>query len=310
MFRPQMKMAYKQRTVKKPVHFSGVGVHSGETVNLTITPAPPNYGIHFKRVDLPAQPAIKAHFNRVVDTSLATVIGDHGCIVSTIEHLMACLAGLAIDNAVIEIDGHETPIMDGSAALFTRKIREAGITYQEAPRLYFAIKEPIILEKDGKSVSLFPDRCFKITCTIDFNHPAIGQQTFSIEVTEQSFEEEIARARTFGFLHEVEYLKFYGLAKGGSLENAVVINENGIMNADGLRFSDEFVRHKILDCIGDFSLLGMPIIGHAVLYKSGHLFNHEFLKEFFKQKSAWETMTLDAFLAQQPVKPEAYAESE
>jgi UDP-3-O-[3-hydroxymyristoyl] N-acetylglucosamine deacetylase len=277
-----------------------VGVHSGKTVNLTINPAPPNFGINFKRVDLPAHPIIKAHFNRVVDTSLATVIGEdgNGCIVSTIEHVMACLAGLSIDNVVIEIDGHETPIMDGSAALFTQKIKEAGVVSQEAPRMYFAIKKPIILEKDGKSVKLYPARNFKITCTIEFDNPIIGNQTFSIDLTEQTFEEEIARARTFGFLHEVEYMKFYGLAKGGSLDNAVVIDENGVMNEKGLRFADEFVRHKILDCIGDFSLLGMPIIGHVVLYKSGHLFNHEFLKEFFKQKSAWETTTLKAFEAE------------
>jgi UDP-3-O-[3-hydroxymyristoyl] N-acetylglucosamine deacetylase len=295
-----MVMAYNQRTLKKPVHFTGVGVHSGKTVNLTINPAPPNFGINFKRVDLPAHPIIKAHFNRVVDTSLATVIGEdgNGCIVSTIEHVMACLAGLSIDNVVIEIDGHETPIMDGSAALFTQKIKEAGVVSQEAPRMYFAIKKPIILEKDGKSVKLYPARNFKITCTIEFDNPIIGNQTFSIDLTEQTFEEEIARARTFGFLHEVEYMKFYGLAKGGSLDNAVVIDENGVMNEKGLRFADEFVRHKILDCIGDFSLLGMPIIGHVVLYKSGHLFNHEFLKEFFKQKSAWETTTLKAFEAE------------
>jgi len=295
-----MVMAYNQRTLKKPAHFTGVGVHSGKQVNLTIHPAPPNYGINFKRVDLPAQPMIKAHFNRVVDTSLATVIGESedGCIVSTIEHIMACLAGLSIDNVVIDIDGHETPIMDGSAALFTQKIKAAGVVSQNAPRIYFVIKKPITLEKDGKSVTLYPATNFKITCTIEFDHPSIGNQTFAIDLTEKTFEKEIAQARTFGFLHEVEYLKFYGLAKGGSLDNAIVIDKNGIMNEEGLRFADEFVRHKILDCIGDFSLLGMPIIGHAVLYKSGHLFNHEFLKEFFKQKSAWETMTLEAFEAQ------------
>ena len=302
-------MAYKQRTLKKPVNFTGVGVHSGETVNLTINPAPPNYGINFKRVDLPAQPMIKAHFNRVVDTSLATVIGEdaEGCIVSTIEHVMSCLAGLSIDNVIIEIDGHETPIMDGSAALFTRKIKEAGIIDQDAPRMYFVIREPIILEKDGKSVKLYPADKFKITYTIDFDHPAIGTQTLSINLTEKTFEEDICSARTFGFLHELEYMKFYGLAKGGSLENAVVIDENGIINDGGLRFADEFVRHKILDCIGDFSLLGMPIIGHAILYKSGHLFNHEFLKEFFKQKSAWETMTLEAFETTNQINPDSSA---
>jgi UDP-3-O-[3-hydroxymyristoyl] N-acetylglucosamine deacetylase len=295
-----MVMAYNQRTLKKPVYFEGVGLHSGEKVNLTINPAPANYGINFKRIDLPAHPMIKAHFNRVVDTSLATVIGEDGdgCIVSTIEHIMACLAGLSIDNVIIEIDSHETPIMDGSAALFTQKIKAAGVVSQDAPRMYFAIKKPIILERDGKSVKLYPATNFKITCTIEFDHPVIGNQTFSIDLSEKSFEEEIAQARTFGFLHEVEYMKFYGLAKGGTLENAVVIDENGVMNENGLRFADEFVRHKILDCIGDFSLLGMPIIGHVVLYKSGHLFNHEFLKEFFKQKSAWETTTLKAFEAE------------
>lgn len=292
-----MAMEYYQRTVKQPVRFTGVGVHSGVTVHLTIKPAPPNHGIHFKRVDLPAQPAIRAHFNRVVDTSLATVIGDHGAIVSTIEHVMACLAGLSIDNAVVEIDNHETPIMDGSAGHFAGLIKAAGILRQDAPRLYFAVKSPIRLEKDGKFVHLLPDDRFRITATIAFDNPVIGVQTFSLEVNEQTFETEISRARTFGFLHELETMKFYGLAKGGSLENAVVINDNTVMNEGGLRYPDEFVRHKILDCIGDFSLLGMPIIGHAILYKSGHLFNHEFLKEFFRQKHAWETMTLRKFEA-------------
>ncbi len=300
-------MEYKQRTLKQPVHFNGVGVHSGEKVNLTIKPAPPNSGINFKRVDLPAHPVIKAHFNRVVDTSLATVIGDNGCIVSTIEHIMACLAGLAIDNAVIEIDGHETPIMDGSGADFTEMINKAGIITQDAPRMYFAIKSPIELEKDGQSVKLYPARNFKITCTIKFDPPAINTQTFSIDLTTKTFKEEICQARTFGFLHEVEYMKFYGLAKGGSLDNAVVIDENGVMNEGGLRFADEFVRHKILDCIGDLSLLGMPILGHIILYKSGHNFNHEFLKEFFNQKASWETMTLAEFEASFQNKPESSA---
>lgn len=292
-----MGLEYKQRTVKQPVSFSGVGVHSGKKVNLTIKPAPPNFGINFKRVDLPAHPTIKAHFNRVVDTSLATVIGEDGCIVSTIEHIMSGLAGLSIDNVIVELDDYETPIMDGSAAYFTKMIKNAGIVRQDAPRMYFAIKNPIKLEKNGKSVILYPAQNFKITCTIEFDNPIIGNQTYSIDLTEKTFEKEISRARTFGFLHEVEFLKSYGLAKGGSLDNAVVIDENGVMNDGGLRYDDEFVRHKILDCIGDFSLLGMPIIGHVVLHKSGHHFNHEFLKEFFNQKSSWETMTLEEFEA-------------
>lgn len=295
-----MAMETYQRTVKQPVYFSGVGVHSGVRVNLTVKPAPPNHGIVFKRVDLPTQPGIRAHFNRVVDTSLATVIGEGGCIVSTIEHVMSCLAGLSIDNVAVEIDGHETPIMDGSAAQFTRLIQDTGIVRQDAPRLYFAVTSPIRLEKDGKYVHLEPDDRFRITCTIAFDNPVIGEQTFSLALTETSFVTEICRARTFGFLHEVELMKFYGLGKGGSLENAVIINGDTVMNEGGLRYPDEFVRHKILDAIGDFSLLGMPIIGHLTLYKSGHLFNHEFLKEFFKQKGSWKTMTLAAFRAAHP----------
>ena len=290
-----MTMAYNQRTLAQPVHFKGVGVHSGKEVNLTLKPAPPNSGILFQRVDLPAKPQIKAHFNRVVDTSLATVIGENGCIVSTIEHLMACLAGLSIDNVVAELDDYEMPIMDGSATLFTHSIRKAGIVEQNAPRVYFAINSPIKLEKDGKSVCLYPADRIKITCTIEFAHPAINTQTFSIDLTEESFEKEICRARTFGFLHELELMKFYGLAKGGSLDYAVVLDQNGIVNETGLRYADEFVRHKILDCIGDFSLLGLPILGHVVLFKSGHHFNHEFLKEFFAQKSSWDTTTLVEF---------------
>jgi UDP-3-O-[3-hydroxymyristoyl] N-acetylglucosamine deacetylase len=186
-------------------------------------------------------------------------------------------------------------------------IVKAGIITQDAPRLYFAINSPIILEKEGKSVKLYPDRQFKITCTIKFDHPAINTQTFSIDLTEKTFAEEICRARTFGFLHEVEYMKFYGLAKGGSLDNAVVIDDKGVMNEEGLRFADEFVRHKILDCIGDFSLLGMPILGHIVLYKSGHNFNHEFLKEFFDNKASWKTMTLKEFKTSFQSEPESSA---
>ncbi len=290
-----MRKCYRQRTLTRPVHFSGVGVHSGSPVNLTIKPAPPNFGIKFKRVDLPAQPMVSGHFNRVVDTSLATVIGENGCIVSTIEHLMACFAGLSIDNAVAELDGYEVPIMDGSAAVFTEAIKKAGITEQNAPRFYFVVQSPIEYEKDGKSVCAYPSESPQITCSIVFEHPAIGEQTYSIELNEDLFEKEICRARTFGFLHDFEFLKFYGLAKGGSLENAVVIDENGVVNDDGLRFADEFVRHKILDCIGDFSLLGMPILGHLKLHKSGHHFNHAFLNQFFLQKECWQTMTLEEY---------------
>ncbi|MEJ2169466.1 MAG: UDP-3-O-acyl-N-acetylglucosamine deacetylase [Desulfobacterales bacterium] len=281
-----------QRTLGGDVSFSGVGLHSGRKVHLTLKPAPVNYGIKFVRKDLPHDPAISARFNCVVDTSLATVIGSDGVIVSTIEHLMACLAGLSIDNVMIELDSYEVPVMDGSAGPFTRMITAAGIREQDAARHFFVLKEPIELEQDGKFVGAYPDTTFKITCNIDFDHPLIRKQSCTIEVVDYIFEREISSARTFCFLHEVESMKRYGLARGGSLKNAVVIHEKGILNEEGLRFQDEFVRHKLLDCVGDFSLLGMPILGHIITHKSGHTFNHAFLENFFKNKASWQTRTL------------------
>lgn len=282
-------MHFRQRTISKPVSFSGVGVHSGKKVNLTIKPAPINHGIKFVRTDLTDKPSVSAHFNMVVDTSLATVIGYDGFIVSTIEHLMASFAGFSIDNAIVEIDAYEVPIMDGSAGPFISYIKTAGIEEQLGQRYFFVVKEPIELEENGKFVGVYPASKFKITCTIYYDHPLIGEQSYSIDVSDQVFEKEICRARTFGFLQEIEYLKKYGFARGGSLDNVIALNEKDILNKDGLRFPDEFVRHKILDCIGDFSLLGIPILGHVILNKSGHSFNHAFLKKFFENKKSWET---------------------
>ncbi len=281
-----------QRTVAKPVRCSGIGLHSGKRVSISILPAPINHGVRFIRKDLPNSPSLKAHFNMVVDTSLATVIGYNGFIVSTVEHLMATLSGLAIDNVMIELNSYEVPVMDGSAQPFAVKILAAGIKEQSAPRFYFVIKQPIELVQDGKSVCIYPAEEFKITYTIDFDHPVIGKQTLSFPITENTFLKEISPARTFGFLHEVEYMKQFGLALGGSLDNAVVVDTNSVLNKEGLRFTDEFVRHKLLDCIGDLSLLGMPILGHVVALKSGHAFNHAFLKTFFKHKNAWDTGTI------------------
>jgi UDP-3-O-[3-hydroxymyristoyl] N-acetylglucosamine deacetylase len=264
-----------------------VGVHSGKKVNLTIKPAPVNHGIKFVRTDLTDKPSVSAHM--VVDTSLATVIGYDGFIVSTIEHLMATFAGFSIDNAIVELDAYELPIMDGSAGPFISYIKTAGIEEQPGPKYFFIVKEPIELEEDGKFVGIYPASKFKITCTIYYNHPLIKEQSYSIDVSDQVFEKEICRARTFGFLQEIEYLKKYGFARGGSLDNVIVLDEKDILNKDGLRFPDEFVRHKILDCIGDFSLLGMPVLGHVIVSKSGHSFNHAFLKKFFENKKSWET---------------------
>lgn len=279
-----------QRTLAQPANCTGVGVHSGKTVNLCIKPAPVNHGIKFQRVDLPDSPRISARFNMVVDTSLATVIGFNGFIVSTIEHIMACFQGLCIDNALVEIDQYEMPIMDGSAGPFAKIILKAGIVEQPAPRHMFVVREPIELADGDKFVGMYPSNDFKITYSINYAHPLIGDQKLSITLTEQRFEKEISHARTFGFLKDYEQLKRFGLSQGGSLANVVVIDEDKILNPDGLRYKDEFVRHKILDCIGDFSLLGMPIMAHVKVRKSGHAFNHAFIQKFFEAKHAWDTL--------------------
>ncbi len=257
---------------------------------MKIKPAPVNYGIRFIRKDLPDYPEISSHFNMVIDTTLATVLGNgKGAIVSTIEHLMACFSGLGIDNAIVEINRYEIPIMDGSAAPFVEAITKAGIAIQNKPKFFFIVNKPIILQKNEQYASIYPNSSFKITCSIQFDHPLIKKQSYSLEVTPKNFINSIAKARTFGFFNNIQYMKKNGLAKGGSLDNAVVIDENEILNKEGLRFKDEFVRHKILDCLGDFSLIGMPIIGHIKVHKSGHAFNHLFLKKIFEEKKSWET---------------------
>jgi UDP-3-O-[3-hydroxymyristoyl] N-acetylglucosamine deacetylase len=290
----------RQRTLATSIRCTGVGVHSGKSVNLSMHPAPPNYGIKFRRVDLPDGPTVSAHLNMVVDTSLATVIGYDGFIVSTIEHLMASLAGLSIDNVLIELDSYEVPIMDGSAAPFTSLLYSAGIREQDACRYFFVVRKAIELKEGDRFVAAYPSSSLRITCTIEYDHPLIGRQSRSLALSDKVFEKDISRARTFGFLHEIEYLSRYGFARGGSLDNAVVIAPEGVLNGDGLRYPDEFVRHKILDSIGDFSLLGMPILGHIVLRKSGHAFNHSFLKEFLARRECWETRAMDQFIDEKP----------
>lgn len=288
--------AFLQKTIASTVQCSGVGLHSGKTVNLRIKPAPANHGIKFLRADLPGRPCVAARFNKVVDTSQATVIGEDGFIISTIEHMMAALSALAIDNAIVEVDEYELPFMDGSSGPFVRLLNSAGVTVQHAPRVFFIVKEPVELEEQGKFVGIYPAPHFRITFTLEYNqYPIIGTQTCDQIVTAESFADEIADARTFGFVRELEYMKMYGLAKGASLDNAVVVDTSGesVMNEGGLRFTDEFARHKLLDCIGDFSLIGLPMMGHVVAKRSGHAFNHSFLETFFTQKDAWQTRTID-----------------
>lgn len=292
-------MHNQQRTVAGKISCSGTGVHSGRTVNLAINPAPPNHGIKFVRTDLRNAPCIPALFKMVTDTSAATVLGNDGVIVSTVEHLLAGLAGLSIDNALIEIDSYEIPILDGSAIPFVTMINQTGIQLQDAQRCFFIIKKPVMIEENGKTAAIYPASAFKISYTIEYDNALIGKQEYSLEVNEASFEKELSRARTFGFYHEYHLLQQHGLARGGSLDNAVVIDGQTVLNKGGLRYPDEFVRHKILDCIGDFSLLGMPVMGHIIARKSGHLFNHQLLKKLFDSKDCWET----AFLS--PAAPSA-----
>ncbi|MBF0451827.1 MAG: UDP-3-O-acyl-N-acetylglucosamine deacetylase [Candidatus Magnetomorum sp.] len=282
-----------QNTIVNSVSCAGVGLHSGHTVNLTLKPGQPNQGIIFVRTDLPGQPEISAIFQRVVDTSLATVLGSEGAIVSTTEHLMAALTGFGIDNIIIEMDDYEVPIMDGSAAAFADLINSAGtLQQQDNAKVFFVIKEPLEVKDGDKWVRLEPYDGFKISCTIDFQHPLIGHQEYSLDITPEQFASDIAPARTFGFVHELDMMRRFGLAKGGSLDNAIVLDQEKILNEGGLRFDDEFVRHKILDCIGDFSLLGMPVCGHIIIHKSGHAFHHLFLETFFNRKDCWKTETL------------------
>ena len=289
----------RQRTVARTAACSGIGVHSGMKVNLRIHPAPANHGIRFVRTDLPNAPVIAAFFNQVVDTSLATVIGSGGCIISTIEHLMAAFAGLAIDNILVELDAYEMPIMDGSARPFFELLQNAGIREQQAPKHFLVIKQPVELDDGDRFVGIYPDHTQKFSCTVAYNHPLIRSQSITIDLNEQVFAEQISAARTFGFLQDVEKMKRFGLGRGGSLENVIVIDEQGIVNPEGLRFKDEFVRHKVLDCIGDFALLGLPILGHIVTHKSGHAFNLAFLEKLFNTKDAWLTSTRPAY----PVAP-------
>lgn len=278
-----------QRTLATAITCDGVGLHSGNAVTMTMQPAPPNHGVKFMRLDLPEKPIIPALFSRVVDTSLATVVGYDNVIVSTIEHLMATLTGFAIDNVLIELTNYEIPIMDGSAKAFAEMITEAGITSQDVPRQAFILREPIEIEDGERFVGVYPDSTYSISCTIDFPHPLIGAQSMEIEVTGEEFATKVANARTFGFVRDLETMRIFGLAKGGSLENAVVVDNDCVVNEGGLRYPDEFVRHKLLDCVGDFSLLGMPILGKIVTRKSGHQFNHLFLEKFFASRDKWET---------------------
>lgn len=278
-----------QNTLSKDITLQGVGLHSGEMITLCLKPAAVDAGITFIRTDKPeGQNEVPALWNKVVDTQLCSVIANEfGASVGTIEHLMAALRGLNIDNVIAEIDGGEVPIMDGSSQPFVDLILDAGIEEQDAPRKIIKVLKEVSAEKDGKTVSLSPSDAFTFDGEIDFDHPEIGKQTHSTQLLNGNFVHDIAQARTFGFLHEVEWMRKNGLARGGSLENAIVLDQDKVMNEDGLRFKDEFIRHKLLDAIGDLYLSGYQIQGAYKASKPGHEMNNEILNALFASDENW-----------------------
>jgi UDP-3-O-[3-hydroxymyristoyl] N-acetylglucosamine deacetylase len=279
---------YQQQTIRNQVTFSGVGLHSGVPVAMTLRPAAAGTGIVFHRTDLAPSVSIEARAANVVNTRLSTTIGAGGAVVATIEHLMAALRGLEVDNVHIDINGPEVPIMDGSAACFVAAIRDAGIRPLDRSRCYLVVKRPVTVRDGDKCIAILPARAFRVSFDMRFSHPVVGDQFRSTRVQQDSFVNGFAPARTFGLLSEVEMLKANGLARGGSLDNAVVIGDDGILNPEGLRFGDEFVRHKILDAIGDLSLAGHYLIGHVRALRSGHDLNHRLVTELLGRPECWQ----------------------
>jgi UDP-3-O-[3-hydroxymyristoyl] N-acetylglucosamine deacetylase len=267
---------WTQRTIAKRVTCTGVGLHSGSKVTLCLAPAPADAGITFVRMDLGIE--VPARHDLVVDTRLSTSIAKGEARVATVEHVMAALHGMGVDNCRVEVDGPEIPIMDGSAAPFVGLIEQAGLKEQKAPRSYLMIAAPIEVRDGDKLARLEPLDGFAVRFTADFNHPLITNQGFEVAVTDRSFEREVARARTFCFRKDIELMQKNGLAKGGSLENAIVVDDFSILNPEGLRFPDEFARHKVLDAIGDLALLGRPVLGQLTAVKSGHALNQALVR--------------------------------
>jgi len=282
-----------QRTIKNPIKAVGVGLHSGQDMTLELLPAPINTGITFIRNDLDPEIEIPAIFEFVGDTTLSTSLFKEGYKIGTIEHLLSAIAGLGIDNCIIKVNGPEIPIMDGSAGPFVFLLQSAGIFEQDAPKKFIRIKRDVTVKQDDKSATFRPFEGFKVNFAIDFDHPVFKHQALnaSIDFSSTSFVKEVSRARTFGFMREFEYLRSQGLARGGSLENAIVVDEFQILNEDGLRYDDEFVKHKILDAIGDLYLLGNSLIGEFDAYKSGHALNNASLRALIADTDAWEVVT-------------------
>lgn len=293
----------KQRTLKNEIRATGVGLHTGKKVYLTLRPAAIDAGITFRRVDLDPIVEIVAKAENVGDTTLSTTLVNGDARVSTVEHLLSAMAGLGIDNAIVEVSADEVPIMDGSAGPFVFLIQSAGIQEQNAPKRFIRIKKELTVKDGDKTATFKPFDGFKVAFTIDFDHPVFKDRSLSasVDFSSTSFVKEVSRARTFGFMHEIEYLRSKGLAKGGSVNNAIVIDKYRVLNEDGLRYEDEFVKHKVLDAIGDLYLLGYSLIGEFNAYKSGHGLNNKSILELMKHKDAWEMVTFEEETSQAPI---------
>lgn len=287
----------KQRSIKTVIHATGVGLHSGQKVYMTLRPAPVNTGVVFIRSDLPQPNSIRAEARRVGDTRLSTCLEEAGVRVATVEHLMSAISGLGIDNLFVDLTSAEVPIMDGSAGPFVFLLQSAGIEEQKAAKKYIRIKKPIQVADGDKWARFEPFNGFKLTYTIAFDHPVFDADSSSVTINfaDTSYAQEVSRARTFGFMQDVETLRSMGLAQGGSLDNAIVMDEYRVLNEDGLRYKDEFVRHKILDAVGDLYLLGHPLIGAFHGYKAGHALHNRLLRELMQEQAAWEFATFDSF---------------
>jgi UDP-3-O-[3-hydroxymyristoyl] N-acetylglucosamine deacetylase len=272
-----------QRTLRRQISCAGIGLHSGNKVTLTLKPAPADSGIRFRRTDLGIE--IPALVSQVSSLHYATVLGRDGATVETVEHLLAALVSVGIDNVVVELNHNEVPIMDGSAAPFLYLVQEAGVKRLSVARRYLKVLRPVQIAHGDKRIAVYPSDHFKVSYTISFDHPMLRHQSRTERITEHSFAESIAPARTFGFLKEVETMRQNGLALGGSLENAIVIGDAGVLNA--LRFEDEFVRHKILDVVGDLALLGHPLVGHVVAHRAGHALHTALAAELLQERDAW-----------------------
>lgn len=297
----------RQRTLKNLIRATGVGLHSGEKVYLTLKPAPENTGIVFVRTDLEPAVEINATAQAVGSTNFATVLFKDETSVSTVEHLLSAMAGLGVDNAYVEVSASELPLMDGSASPFVFLLQSAGLEEQNAYKKFIRIKKPIVVEEDGKSACLKPYDGFRLSFSIDFNHPAIGEdvQSTSVDFSTTAFIKEICRARTFGFMKDIEFFKTNNLARGANMENAVVLDEYRVLNEEGLRYRDELVRHKVLDAIGDLYLLGHSLIGEYTAHKSGHALNNKLLHKLLQQEDAWEYVI---FEDQEQTLPISYVE--